>query len=77
MFLSLSLLGSCQEERGEIVPLFSGLTSTPGNQFTFQPQPAVPGLENETFELTSSSPPTNLQAFRAVPLGERSFNFYL
>ena len=60
---------SCQDQRREIVPLFDGLTSTPGNQFTFQPQPAVPGVETQ-LELTSPSPPLNLQAFKAVPLGE-------
>ena len=50
-----------QPPRREIEPLFEGLTSTPGNQFTFQPQPAVPGLE-----LTSPSP---LPSFQAVPIG--------
>lgn len=66
---TLALTVSCQDQRLEIVPLFEGLTSTPGNQFTFQPQPAVPGLERET-ELTSPSPSLNLQAFKAVPIGE-------
>merc|ERR1711971_921448 len=64
---TLALTVSCQDQRLEIVPLFDGLTSTPGNQFTFQPQPAVPGLERET-ELTSPSPSLNLQAFKAVPI---------
>ena len=62
--LSLASLASCQAQqppRREIEPLFEGLTSTPGNQFTFQPQPAVPGLE-----LTSPSP---LPSFQAVPIG--------
>merc|ERR1712226_1315148 len=64
---TLALTVSCQDQRLEIVPLFDGLTSTPGNQFTFQPQPAVPGVE---LELTSPRPPLNLQAFKAVPLAE-------
>merc|ERR1711971_802097 len=64
---TLALTVSCQDQRLEIVPLFDGLTSTPGNQFTFQPQPAVPGLERET-ELTSPSPSLNLQALKAVPI---------
>ena len=66
---TLAVTVSCQDQRLEIVPLFEGLTSTPGNQFTFQPQPAVPGLERET-ELTSPRPSLNLQAFKAVPIGE-------
>ena len=72
MFLSLTVLVSCQEERRDIVPLFEGLTSTPGNQFTFQPQPAVPGLE-----LTSPSPSPSLQSFKAVPIGETGGEIHL
>ena len=72
MFLSLTVLVSCQDERRDIVPLFEGLTSTPGNQFTFQPQPAVPGLE-----ITSPSPSPSLQSFKAVPIGETGGEIHL